>query len=88
MQLTVLFARQALAADRPADAQGPDHRELLRYMYLHCGQKLTLQQLADVFGCSRSTVSAQITAMTGLSFSTCSTKCASAKPPTICCIRT
>jgi len=37
-------------------------------MYLHCGQKLTLQQLADVFGCSRSTVSARITAMTGLSF--------------------
>ena len=68
VQLTVLFARQALAADRPADAQGPDHRELLRYMYLHCGQKLTLQQLADVFGCSRSTVSARITAMTGLSF--------------------
>ena len=65
VQLTVLFARQALAADRPADAQGPDHRELLRYMYLHCGQKLTLQQLADVFGCSRSTVSARITAMTG-----------------------
>ena len=49
VQLTVLFARQALAAD-------------------HCGQKLTLQQLADVFGCSRSTVSARITAMTGLSF--------------------
>ena len=49
VQLTVLFARQALSADRPADAQGPDHRELLRYMYLHCGQKLTLQQLADVF---------------------------------------
>lgn len=68
VQLTVLFARQALSADRPADAQGPDHRELLRYMYLHCGQKLTLQQLADVFGCSRSTVSARITAMTGLSF--------------------
>ena len=68
VQLTVLFARQALAADRPSGAQGPDHRELLRYMYLHCGQKLTLQQLADVFGCSRSTVSARITAMTGLSF--------------------
>lgn len=34
VQLTVLFARQALSADRPADAQGPDHRELLRYMYL------------------------------------------------------
>lgn len=67
MQLTVLYARLALAADSPAP-RGPDHRELLRYMYLHCGQKLTLQQLADIFGCSRSTVSARITAMTGLSF--------------------
>ena len=88
VQLTVLFARQALSADRPADAQGPDHRELLRYMYLHCGQKLTLQQLADVFGCSRSTVSARITAMTGLSFFDLLNEMRIGKTATICCTRT
>lgn len=67
VQLTVLYARLAIAAEQPAPRE-PDHRELLRYMYLHCGQKLTLQQLSELFGCSRSTVSSRIRAMTGLSF--------------------
>ena len=45
-----------------------DYREVLRYMYLHCNEKITLQELASQFYCSKSTISAHITAMTGLSF--------------------
>lgn len=65
-QLMVLFLRQD-AQSAPAQAQ-MDYREVLRYMYLHCNEKITLQELASQFYCSKSTISAHITAMTGLSF--------------------
>lgn len=67
IQLLVLFLRSDAACPEAA-ADGTDYRDILRYMYLHCGEKLTLQTLADVFYCSRATVSAHINAMTGLSF--------------------
>ena len=46
----------------------PDERALLRYIYLHCNEKLTLQTLADTFYLSRASISARLSAMTGLSF--------------------
>lgn len=65
-QLLVLFLREQSSEAVP-DAPA-DYREILRYMYLHCNGKLTLQELAGQFYCSRSTISAHISAMTGLSF--------------------
>ncbi len=68
VQLLVLYCRAA--ADQPsAPLLGDvDGSQILRYMYLHCGEKLTLQTLAELFYLSRSTVSARITKLTGLSF--------------------
>lgn len=67
VELLILFLRGDAAGASGLD-RAPDHREFLRYMYLHCNRKLTLSELAGVFYCSRSTVSACITALTGLSF--------------------
>lgn len=42
--------------------------EILRYMYCHTSEKLTLKGLSRRFYCSESSISAYITGMTGLSF--------------------
>lgn len=67
IELIVMFMR----GDSPAGIAAREHRdqrEILRYMYLHCNEKLTLAELAGVFYISRATVSARISALTGLSF--------------------
>ena len=66
-QLLVLFLREQSSGEAPTGEA--DYRELLRYIYLHCNSRLTLQALAGQFYCSRSTISAHISAMTGMSFS-------------------
>ena len=43
-------------------------QEILRYMYCHTSEKLTLKGLSRRFYCSESSISAYITGMTGLSF--------------------
>ncbi len=66
IELLVLLLRteaEALPQERV-----PDERALLRYIYLHCNEKLTLQTLADTFYLSRASISARLSAMTGLSF--------------------
>lgn len=45
-----------------------DSTDILRYMYMHCNEKLTLQKLSQVFYSSKSTISNYITQITGLSF--------------------
>lgn len=42
--------------------------EILRYMYCHTSEKLTLKGLSRRFYCSESSISSYITGMTGLSF--------------------
>ena len=53
-----------------APAPEPSHslNEILRYMYCHTSEKLTLKGLSRRFYCSESSISAYITGMTGLSF--------------------
>ena len=68
VQLLVLYCRSAMEQSQTKRDAMIDYTEILRYMYLHCNEKLTLKLLASVFFCSESTVSANITQMTGLSF--------------------
>jgi len=67
IQLTVLFSRMS-RKQNIVKKESIDSVEILRYMYLHCSEKLTLKQLSALFYCSESTVSAHITRLTGLSF--------------------
>ncbi len=66
VNLIILFLRAT--SNQPQPAQAPDDQEILRYLYLHCNEKLTLQKLADIFYCGKSTISNRIMEMTGLSF--------------------
>ena len=54
------------AADRASAA--PDMSEILRYLYCHTGEKLTLKGLSRIFYVSESSLSSYISGMTGLSF--------------------
>ena len=54
------------AADRASAA--PDMSEILRYLYCHTGEKLTLKGLSRLFYVSESSLSSYISGMTGLSF--------------------
>lgn len=66
VNLIILFLRAT--SNQPQPAQAPDDQEILRYLYLHCNEKLTLRKLADIFYCGKSTISNRIMEMTGLSF--------------------
>ena len=69
VNLMVLFLRSSgMECGVHTEKDTPNEREILRYMYLHCSEKLTLQQLSDIFYCSKSTISSRIQEMTGLSF--------------------
>lgn len=45
-----------------------DKSQILRYMYVHLSEKLTLNMLSQLFYCSPSSISAYLTKATGLSF--------------------
>lgn len=63
------FRAEQPAQSRSADApSAPDMSEILRYMYCHTGEKLTLRSLARLFYVSESSLSGYISGMTGLSF--------------------
>ena len=66
--LTVIFTRAATEQPESGRSECVDSVDILRYMYLHCNEKLTLKKIAQQFYYSESTVSAHITQMTGLSF--------------------
>ena len=51
----------------PAELAG-DKSQILRYMYVHLSEKLTLDMLSRLFYCSPSSISAYLTKVTGLSF--------------------
>ena len=57
-------------------------------MYVHLSEKLTLDMLSRLFYCSPSSISAYLTKAPAYPFSTCSTRCASEKPPIIFYTRT
>ena len=68
VQLIVQFIRLGQTQkSRPVKTK-TDYTEILRYIYLHCSEKLTLEKLASLFYCSPSTISSYLTKTTGLSF--------------------
>ena len=72
VELVILMERfraeqpEPAAADRASAA--PDRSEILRYLYCHTGEKLTLKGLSRIFYVSESSLSSYISGMTGLSF--------------------
>lgn len=72
VELVILLERFRAASPAlpPAapDAAAPDMSEILRYLYCHTGEKLTLGALARIFYVSESSLSNYISALTGLSF--------------------
>lgn len=71
VELAVLFSRKALTSAQPIAAAEPvpDRSEILRYLYMHCGEKLTLSRLSRIFYIGENSISAYVTGLTGLSFS-------------------
>ena len=68
-RLTELAALSERLHQAPAaDAGIHDPSELLRYMYTHCSEKLTLKGLSQLFYYSESSISSYLMRMTGLSF--------------------
>lgn len=59
--------RQGQPAKSTGEPAG-DKSQILRYMYVHLSEKLTLDMLSQLFYCSPSSISAYLTKATGLSF--------------------
>ncbi len=69
VEMIVLHTRIGLGGGGTAKTKKPiDRSEILRYMYNHLGEKLTLKMLSQIFYMSESSISQYITQMTGLSF--------------------
>lgn len=71
VELVILIERiraETPAAEAPAPVGAPDMSELLRYLYCHTSEKLTLKGLSRIFYVSESSLSSYISSMTGLSF--------------------
>ena len=68
VQLIVRFIRLCKTLKTEPAETRTDYTEILRYIYLHCNEKLTLEKLSSLFYCSPSTISSYLTKTTGLSF--------------------
>lgn len=69
VQLTVYFIRLTNRQTYITKRSETDYTEILRYIYLHCSEKLTLDKLSSLFHCSPSIISSYLNQITGLSFS-------------------
>lgn len=67
IRLERIRRRQGKPPQDPAEPAG-DKSRILRYMYVHLSEKLTLDMLSQLFYCSPSSISAYLTKATGLSF--------------------
>lgn len=68
VQLIIHFIRLTQHQKKQPAEVRTDYTEILRYIYLHCNEKLTLERLSSLFYCSQSTISSYLTKTTGLSF--------------------
>lgn len=68
VQLIIHFIRLTQEQKKEPAEVRIDYTEILRYIYLHCNEKLTLDRLSALFYCSQSTISSYLTKTTGLSF--------------------
>ena len=64
----IVFFERMLLADGSARPVAIDPSDILRYMYIHCREKLTLKMLSQLFYYSESSISSYLTRVTGLSF--------------------
>ena len=69
VQLAVHFIRLTRRQASESRKSKNDYTEILRYIYLHCNEKLTLDKLSSLFHCSPSVISTYLNQITGLSFS-------------------
>lgn len=67
VRLERIRLQQGKPPQDPAEPAG-DKSRILRYMYVHLSEKLTLDMLSQLFYCSPSSISAYLTKATGLSF--------------------
>ena len=68
VQMMIHYIRLSQKQKTEPDEILTDYTEILRYIYLHCSEKLTLEKLSSLFNCSPSTISSYLTSNTGLSF--------------------
>lgn len=68
MVVLLVRAQESGQEDAGGKTQKMDKSRILRYIYTHCGEKLTLKDLSRLFYMSESSISAYITGVTGLSF--------------------
>lgn len=71
VELVILIERiraEQPSAVLPSSSAAPDMSEILRYLYCHTSEKLTLRGLSRIFYVSESSLSSYISGMTGLSF--------------------
>lgn len=68
VQLIIYFIRLTEKQKMKPTETRTDYTEILRYIYLHCNEKLTLEKLSSLFYCSPSTISSYLAKTTGLSF--------------------
>lgn len=68
VQLIIRFVRLTQQQKKEPAEVRIDYTEILRYIYMHCNEKLTLERLSALFYCSQSTISSYLTRTTGLSF--------------------
>lgn len=68
VQLIIHFIRLTQEQKKEPAEIRVDYTKILRYIYLHCNEKLTLDRLSSLFYCSQSTISSYLTQTTGLSF--------------------
>lgn len=68
VQLIIRFIRLTQEQKKEPAEVRIDYTEILRYIYQHCNEKLTLDRLSALFYCSQSTISSYLTRTTGHSF--------------------
>lgn len=69
VQLIIHYIRLSQKQKTEPDEMLTDYTKILRYIYLHCSEKLTLEKLSSLFNCSPSTISSYLTSTTGFSLS-------------------
>jgi len=70
LEINVLLERMRskLHGTPPINDGALDKSEILRYMFVHLSEKLTLKMLSRIFYCSESAISSYINHVTGMSF--------------------
>lgn len=69
VQMSIYFIRMARKQPSVNKKDETNYTEILRYIYLHCNEKLTLDKVSSLFHCSPPVISYYLNQIAGLSFS-------------------